>query len=58
MIILDLTEAMEAAPEPIDPQRLTQTHRLISQGDAYADLFTRSAQHYAGPSINEEKPTA
>jgi hypothetical protein len=45
---------MEAAPEQLAPQRLTQTHRLISQADAYADLFTRSAQRHAGPSTTEE----
>jgi transposase len=46
---------MEGAPEQIDPQRLTQTHRLIGQADAYADLFTQSAQHHAGPSTTTEE---
>ena len=49
---------MEGAPEPIEPQRLTQTHRLIGEANAYADLFTHSAQRLAGPSTTEEKPTA
>jgi len=49
---------MEGALEQLDPQRLTQTHRLIGQADAYADLFTRSAQHQAGPSTNEESTPA
>jgi transposase len=46
---------MEGAPQQIEPQRLTQAHRLIGQADAYADLFTRSAQHHAGQSPTTEE---
>ena len=45
---------MEQAPDPAAPPRLTQTHRLIGQADAYADLFTLSAQHHATTSAPEE----